>query len=248
MSGVLIEVCCGSADDVIQAKLAGADRVELNSDLFHGGLTPTLGSFLVARRETGLPIMTMIRPREGGFCYTETEFAVCLEDARAFLSAGADGLVFGFLREDGRLNLERTRRLAELALEAGREAVFHRAIDVVPDWREAIDQLAELSVTRVLTSGQEPDVSYGTDTVREMIAYARGRIQILPGAGITLRNAARIVRETGAEQIHVAAYRSMLDRSVENNRSIFYGGCLYPPEDRFSMIDRDAISGIAAQI
>ena len=248
MSEVLIEVCCGSADDVIQAKLAGADRVELNSDLFHGGLTPTLGSFLVARRETGLPIMTMIRPREGGFCYTETEFAVCLEDARALLSAGADGLVFGFLREDGRLNFERTRRLAELALEAGREAVFHRAIDVVPDWREAIDQLAELSVTRVLTSGQEPDVSYGTDTVREMIAYARGRIQILPGAGITLRNAARIVRETGAEQIHVAAYRSMLDRSVENNRSIFYGGCLYPPEDRFSMIDRDAISGIAAQI
>ena len=169
MSSVLIEVCCGSADDVIQAKLAGADRVELNSDLFHGGLTPTIGSFRVAKRETGLPIMTMIRPREGGFCYTAAEFSVCMEDAKALLAAGADGLVFGCLHEDGRIDLERTRALTQLALDAGKEAVFHRAIDVVPDWREAIDQLAALSVTRILTSGQEPDVFYGTDTVREMM-------------------------------------------------------------------------------
>jgi len=248
MSSVLIEVCCGSADDVIQAKLAGADRVELNSDLFHGGLTPTIGSFRVAKRETGLPIMTMIRPREGGFCYTAAEFSVCMEDAKALLAAGADGLVFGCLHEDGRIDLERTRALTQLALDAGKEAVFHRAIDVVPDWREAIDQLAALSVTRILTSGQEPDVFYGTDTVREMIAYARGRVQILPGAGITLKNAARIVQETGADQIHVAAHRTMFDRSVENNRAIYYGGCLYPPEDRFSMIDREAIRGIADRL
>lgn len=248
MSSVLIEVCCGSADDVIQAKLAGADRVELNSDLFHGGLTPTIGSFRVAKCETGLPIMTMIRPREGGFCYTAAEFSVCMEDAKALLAAGADGLVFGCLHEDGRIDLERTRALTQLALDAGKEAVFHRAIDVVPDWREAIDQLAALSVTRILTSGQEPDVFYGTDTVREMIAYARGRVQILPGAGITLKNAARIVQETGADQIHVAAHRNMFDRSVENNRAIYYGGCLYPPEDRFSMIDREAIRGIADRL
>ncbi len=248
MSSVLLEVCCGSADDVIQAKLAGADRVELNSDLFHGGLTPTVGALRVAKRETGLPVMTMIRPREGGFCYTEAEFAVCLEDARVLLDNGSDGLVFGFLREDGRLDRERTRRLTELALEAGKEAVVHRAIDVVPDWRETLDELVTLGVTRVLTSGQEPDVSYGTETVRQMIEYAAGRIQILPGAGITRRNLSRILAETGASQIHVAAHRSVYDRSTDNNRSIFYGGCLYPPEDRFSMTDRAAIAEIACRL
>ena len=183
MASVLLEVCCGSADDVIQAKLGGADRAELCSDLFHGGLTPTVGSLRVAKRETGMPIMAMIRPREGGFCYSEAEFAVCLEDGRTLLEAGADGLVFGFLREDGRVDEARTRQLTELARAAGKDAVFHRAIDVVPDWREALDLLAELGVTRVLTSGQEPDVSQGTATVREMIRYAAGRIQILPGAG-----------------------------------------------------------------
>ena len=248
MASILLEVCCGSADDVIQAKLGGADRVELCSDLFHGGLTPTVGSLRVAKRETGMPVMTMIRPREGGFCYSEGEFAVCLEDARALLEAGSDGLVFGFLREDGRVDGERTRRLIELARAAGKDAVFHRVIDVVPDWREALDLLADLGVTRVLTSGQEPDVSLGTETVREMIRYAAGRIEIMPGAGITLRNAQRIIAETGADQIHVAAHRSVFDRSVENNRAIFYGGCLYPSEDRFSLIDREIIGSIAGML
>lgn len=243
---VRIEVCCGSAGDVIEAWRAGADRVELNSDLFHGGLTPTLGSLLVARRETDLPIMTMVRPREGGFCYTESEYAVCREDARLLLAHGADGLVFGFLHENGTIDRERTRILAETALEAGKEAVFHRAIDVVPDWREAIDLLAELRVTRILTSGQEPDVSYGTETVREMIAYAAGRIQILPGAGVTPRNMARILAETGADQLHVAAHRALCDPSTNNKRSIFYGGCLYPPEDRFNLIDRAVVGGMVA--
>ena len=244
MKKILVEVCCGSADDVIEAKKAGADRVELNSDLFHGGLTPTVGSLLVAKRKTGMKIMTMIRPREGGFCYTEAEFAVAIEDAKQLLANGSDGLVFGFLHTDGTIDVERTAILAKLAHSAGKEAVFHRAIDVVPDWKQALDLLIDLNITRVLTSGQEADVSNGTETVREMIRYAAGRIQILPGAGITARNYQRIVAETGTDQIHLAAHRSVADTSVLNNRSIFYGGCLYPPEDRFNMIDKEYISGI----
>ena len=246
MKKILVEVCCGSADDVIEAKKAGADRVELNSDLFHGGLTPTVGSLLVAKRETGMKIMTMIRPREGGFCYTEAEFAVAIEDAKQLLANGSDGLVFGFLHTDGTIDVKRTAILANLAYSAGKEAVFHRAIDVVPDWKQALDILIDLNITRVLTSGQEADVSNGTETVREMIRYAAGRIQILPGAGITARNYQRIVAETGTDQIHLAAHRSVADTSVLNNRSIFYGGCLYPPEDRFQMIDREYISGVVA--
>ena len=240
----LIEVCCGSADDVIEAWKAGADRVELNSDLFHGGLTPTVGSLRVAKRETGLPVMTMIRPREGGFCYTEAEFAVCLEDARVLLENGADGLVFGFLHPDGTIDRERTKELTGIARAAGKDAVFHRAIDVVPDWRAALDTLIGLGVTRVLTSGQAPDVSWGTAVVREMLAYAAGRIQILPGAGITPLSLDRVLEDTGADQIHVAIHRTLPDTSTVNNRAIFYGGCLYPPEDRFSLLDRDAVGAL----
>lgn len=248
MDKIILEVCCGSADDVIEAHRGGADRAELNSDLFHGGLTPTLGSLIVAKRETGMKIMAMVRPREGGFCYTRAEFAAAVEDAKLLLAHGADGLVFGFLNPDGRIDRERSRILAELALEAGREAVFHRAIDVTPDWREALDVLISLGVTRVLTSGQAPDVSQATDVVREMIGYAAGRIQILPGAGITPKNCERVVRESGCTQVHMAAHRPRCDASVCNNRDIYYGGCLYPPEDRYQLIDAGAISGAAGRL
>jgi len=78
VSRVLLEVCCGSADDVIEAHKAVADRAELNCDLFHGGLTPTLGEHVVAKRETGMKIIAIVRPREGGFCYTQAEFATAL--------------------------------------------------------------------------------------------------------------------------------------------------------------------------
>ena len=138
--------------------------------------------------------------------------------------------------------------LADLAREAGKESVFHRAIDVVPDWRKALDGLIALGITRVLTSGQEPDVALGTGTVREMIEYAAGRIQILPGAGITARNMDRIISETGCRQIHLAAHKQMSDVSVSNNRSIYYGGCLYPPEDRFQMIDSEYIGGMVQRL
>lgn len=248
MKQVILEVCCGSADDVIQAHKAGAHRVELNSNLFHGGLTPTLGSLLVAKRATNMKIMTMVRPREGGFCYTHAEFETAVADAKLLLEHGSDGLVFGFLHADGTLDVERTRILAELAQGAGKETVFHRAIDVVPDWKTCLDALIKLGITRVLTSGQEADVSNGTDTVREMIEYAAGRIQILPGAGITLRNMDRVIRDTGCDQLHLAAHRTHFDSSVRNNRSIYYGGCLYPPEDRFNITDCDYISDVVERL
>ena len=123
MGRILLEVCCGSADDVIEAHRGGADRVELNCDLFHGGLTPTLGSLLVAKRETGMKIIAMVRPREGGFCYTQAEFAAAVEDGKLLLEHGADGLAFGFLREDGTVDAQRTRVLAELCREREREAI-----------------------------------------------------------------------------------------------------------------------------
>ena len=103
-------------------------------------------------------------------------------------------------------------------------------------------------MTRILISGQEPNVFFATDTIREMIEYADGRIEILPGAGITLKNAARIVAETGATQIHLACHKEISEPSVRNNRQIFYGGALYPAEDRVQLIDAATVQNIAAAV
>ena len=244
----ILEICCGSAEDAIEASRAGADRVELCSNLFHGGLTPTIGSLHIVKAHSDITTMTMVRPREGGFCYTELEYQVALKDAQALAAAGSDGLVFGFLKENGRIDVSRTEKMVEIAHSHGIESVFHRAFDVVPDWREAIDLLAGLKITRILTSGQEYDVSLATETVREMIEYADGRIQIMPGAGITRRNMDRVIRETGCEQIHLAAHKLMFDHSTSNNRSIYYGGCLYPPENEYKLSDREEIARIVGKL
>jgi copper homeostasis protein len=236
---MIIEVCCGSAEDVLAAERGGADRVELNSDLFHGGLTPSMGELIVSRELSRLPIMAMVRPRPGGFCYTEVEYKTILADCTSLLQAGADGIVFGFLHEDGTVDVPRCKELAALAGE--KETVFHRAIDVVPDWRAALDILMDIGIRRVLTSGQEPDVFFGADTVREMIVHAAGRIEILPGAGITLKNAAALAEKTGCTQVHIAKSILYRDTSTLNNRNIYYGGALYPPEDQYTIVDPDFV-------
>ena len=242
MNKILLEICCGSAEDALAAARHGADRVELNNNLFQGGLTPSIGTLQVVKQHTQIPVMAMVRPRAGGFCYTDTEMETARADARALLREGADGLVFGFLHEDGTIDEERTRSMVELA--EGKPCVFHRAIDVVPDWKRGLDTLIRLGITRVLTSGQESDVFFALDTIREMIRFAGDAIEILPGAGITLRNVERVVAETGCTQVHLACHKACPDTSVANNRSIYYGGALYPPEDRFDVIDGEYVAAV----
>ena len=246
MNRTLLEICCGSADDVIEAARGGADRVELNSNLFQGGLTPSIGTLEVVKRHVRIPVMTMVRPRAGGFCYTDIEYETAKADAKALLSHGADGLVFGFLLPDGTIDEKRTKEMVEIA--SGAPCVFHRAIDVVPDWKHALETLIRLGITRVLTSGQESDVFFALDTIAEMIRFAGNAIEILPGAGITLKNARRVVEATGCKQIHLARHRTLPDTSVQNNRSIYYGGALYPPEDRFDITDTEYVAAVRKAI
>ena len=246
MKKYTLEVCCGSVEDVLRAERGGADRVELNSCLFHGGLTPSIGALIAAKELSKLPVMAMVRPRQGGFCYTDAEYRTALADAEALLERGADGLVFGFLNADGTLDEARTKQLVRLA--GDRTKVFHRAIDVVPDWRKTLSQLIDLGVDRVLTSGQAPDAFYGADVIREMVDFARGRIEIQPGGGVSLRNLERILEATGCDCIHVAKFRELTDPSAAGNPDIFFGGALYPPEDRYDVIDGDYIARVRARL
>ena len=158
-----------------------------------------------------------------------------LADGKELLHRGADGLVFGCLKSDGTIDEERTRRLTELA--GDRDSVFHRAIDVTPDWKQALDTLIRIGVKRVLTSGQAPSVYFALDTIAEMIRFAGDAIEILPGAGINLQNVSRVVEATGTRQIHFSHQRSVPDTSTQYNPDIHFGGALYPPEDYYGITD-----------
>src|SRR4051812_22644923 len=112
---VLLEVAVASVEDALAAQAGGADRLELNGALALGGLTPSLGTLLEVKAAGGLPVLVMIRPRPGGFAYSEADFRVMQRDADLALRHGADGVVFGVLTPDGRVDADRCRRLVRQA-------------------------------------------------------------------------------------------------------------------------------------
>jgi copper homeostasis protein len=239
MGKVLLEICCGSIDDAIEAEKGGADRVELCSALFLGGLTPSVGTIQEVKQRLKIPVIVMVRPRSGGFCYTEAEMATMERDVEAAVAHGADGVVFGILLADGKIDLRRCKRLRELI--GNRQAVFHRAFDVTPDPFDAKGQLVDLGVTRILTSGQRNSVPEGVDLIRRLIERAEGRIEILPGGGILPCNIKEVVERTGCRQVHLTAWRTATDSSTHANLGVTFGGALYPPEDRYQVTDAELV-------
>ena len=237
---VLLEVCCGSLDDALEAEAGGADRVELCASLFVGGLTPSFGTIAEAKRRLRLPAIVMIRPRGGGFCYTDTEFAAMEADAESAMAQGVAGLVFGILTPDGTIDAARTRRLRDLAARG--DAVFHRAFDVTPDPFRALEELIDLGITRVLTSGQQDTVPEGLDLIARLVERAGDRIQVMPGGGIKPHNFDDVLARTRCRQIHVAAFTPRRDDSTRNRPAVTFGGALYPPENLYDLTDRDTIA------
>ena len=126
----MIEVCCGSYKDGLRAYKGGATRIELNSALYLGGLTPSVASLKLLKRETTLTIICMVRPRGAGFTYDETEYKQMLLEAEDLLENGADGLAFGFLKSDHTIDVKRTREFVELIHKYNRTAVFLSLIHI----------------------------------------------------------------------------------------------------------------------
>lgn len=213
-----LEVCIASLDDAIVAAHSGADRLELNCALALGGLTPSLGLMRRVRQAVAIPVISMVRPRAGGFCYDHADLAVMLEDAATLIAAGADGLAFGFLHADGTIDVERCRAMMEVI--GPRQAVFHRAFDVTPDPFAAMEALIDLGVTRIMTSGQQPTAEAGTKLIKDLIERAAGRIEILPAGAIRPHNVAALIAATKCDQVHASLRSLREDRSTQANPAV----------------------------
>lgn len=239
----LLEICCGSATDAIEAWQGGAWRVELCSALFLGGLTPSLASLLEVKDKTSVQVATMVRPRQGGFFYSETDFRVVLQDASLFVKHGADALVGGFLLEDGRVDLSRCKALVDVA--DGVPVCFHRAFDLVPDWREALDVLVEAGVKRVLTSGLALSAWDGRETLRQMVEYAGDRLTIMPGGGIRSHHIREILAFTGAKEVHCGGVsETLIDPSNQHQPGLRFGDPLSPPENEYRQVSAEKVRAL----
>ena len=228
MTGLISEICIDSVDGAIAAAEAGAQRVELCANLLEGGTTPSLGLMETTIARAKLPVQVMIRPRGGDFLHSDIEVDIMLRDIAAAKAARAGGVVFGCLTADGRVDAKLTERL--IAAARPLSVTFHRAFDVAQDPIEAMQTLIGLGIDRLLTSGQEPNALEGGPLIRCLIELAAGRLIVMPGGGITARNVARVVRETGASEIHFAALSESPSGMTHRNPNVFMGGELRPAE------------------
>ena len=214
---MMIEICCGSYQDGIAAYKGGARRIELNSALSVGGLTPSLASLIRLKKETDLKIICMVRPRAAGFCYDKEDIEIMLEDAKIMLENGADGIAFGFLCEDCTMDVDSTMKMVDLIHSYGGEAVFHRAFDVVKNPYVAMEQLIDLKVDRVLTSGQKQKAIEGKELIKGLQEKFGSKIEILAGSGINASNAKELMEYTGISQVHSSCKNYKKDETTKSN-------------------------------
>ena len=204
---MIYEFCAENVTLLEKAMEAGARRIELCDNLTVGGTTPSYGVTkaaveLAANYDT--TIMTMIRPRGGDFVYNDLEIAIMLEDIRLTAQSGSQGVVFGALTADKKLDKPNLEKL--IAASRGMEIVFHMAFDELSDedQLEAIDWLSQAGVTRILTragvSGDSLEKRFAH--YHRILEHAKGKIEILPGGGIDLDNRQTFIDQLGVTQLH----------------------------------------------
>lgn len=199
-AGILVELCAGSIGDVELAAELGVERIELNSGMALGGLTPSPGLVRESLAAYSGRVIGMVRPREGGFEYSLRELRQIFRDAEWMLGEGLAGLAVGFLDASGSVDEWLCRQFRSLCGNA--DFVFHRAFDCTANRRLALEQLADCGVNRVLTSGGANTALEGTAVLRALCEQSRGRVQVLAGGGIRAANVLQVLRQSGCSEVH----------------------------------------------
>lgn len=234
---VLIEVCVDSVASAVAAERGGAQRVELCSDLFEGGVTPSVGLMEVVRSRISIGLHVIIRPRAGDFCYSDEEFDIMCRDIEAAKAAGADGVVLGVLDPSSRVDVRRTRQLIDLARP--RSVTFHRAFDMSADLFRALGDVCATGADRLLTSGGEQTCLQGVETIAQLVSLGRDRITILAGGGIGLDNAAQIIERTGVKEIHVGLGSPVTSPMLYRNQGVSLGKALGREYERTQVLEEN---------
>ena len=242
-----IEICCGSYYDALQSFKGGAKRIELNSSLHLGGLTPSLASLIMTKQNTNLKVICMVRPRGGGFAYNKEDIEVMFQDAKILMENGADGLAFGFLNEDSTLDRDLTKAMVDLIHNYDGEAVFHRAFDCVTKVDDTIEALIEFGVDRILTSGLQGKAWDG----REMLAYLQekygDKIEILAGSGVNDTNAVELMKETDISQVH-SSCKDWLNDSTTTTGNVTYSYASAPNENNYDVVSSIKVANLVGSI
>lgn len=197
---MVVEVCATNFQSALNAQDAGADRIELCSELAVGGITPNYGILKKVTSDLNIPVHVLIRPRSGDFTYGDSDFEVMKQNIALCKRLKCSGIVSGVLHKDMRVDMARTKELIDLASPL--TFTFHRAFDWTPDPIATAKKLAEIGVARILTSGQAISAIEGLPMLTKLKETFTGTI--LAAGGINPENAAQF-KAQAFEEIHLSA-------------------------------------------
>ncbi|HMG12034.1 MAG TPA: copper homeostasis protein CutC [Gemmatimonadaceae bacterium] len=197
---ILVEAAVETLDSALAAERAGVDRIELCENLDEGGTTPDEGLIAAVAERIRLPVFVLVRPRAGGFVYSQRELDEMIRAIERAGSMGIAGIVTGALTSKGRVDVTGTRALIKAA--AGLPVTFHRAIDSAADLPTALEAAIEAGAGRVLTSGGAATALEGVDVIAALVNQAHDRISVVAGGGIREHNVRDLIGQTGVREVH----------------------------------------------
>jgi copper homeostasis protein len=193
----LIEVVASTVDSCIAAESGGAGRIELCTALATAGLTPGAPLLRAVKRAVKIPVVVMIRPREGDFCYSRDELNLMKAEIDSLGEAGADGFVFGVLNKRSEIDISATTDLVRCC--GNQPAVFHRAIDCTKNLLESVEQVKQTGCIRILTSGGAASGVDGIGKIVDMQRVAGNDLTLMPGGGLRPESFERVLRKELSE-------------------------------------------------
>lgn len=235
------ELCAYSVESCLTAARLGIDRVELCASPAEGGVTPSYASVERVAGIKPVELSVMIRPRGGDFLYSDEEFRTMLADIAFARKAGATGVVFGVLTEDGRVDTARTRALVEAA--DGLDTTFHRAIDMTEDYVRSVDAVLESGCTRILTFGGYDKAEEGIENIVRAVSRVAGKTEIMAGSGVGSANALTLAA-TGVDALHFSAKKMIAGKMKYRNPRISMGGNASIDEYALRVVDEAEVAEI----
>ncbi|MCT4673148.1 MAG: copper homeostasis protein CutC [Prolixibacteraceae bacterium] len=195
------EVCVENFSEALRAQSLGASRIELCENLHVGGTTPSYGTIVLCKKYLKIPLFVMIRPRGGNFVYNDLELEIMKNDIEICKKLGVDGVVFGILDKNNRVNTAHVRELCELA--EGMSITFHKAIDHCTSPIEALRHIKMIGmIDRVLSSGGKESALEGKEILNKMIHFSQQAPLIVVAGKVTNENIDQIKDQIPSKEYH----------------------------------------------
>ncbi|SIQ23028.1 copper homeostasis protein CutC [Maribacter ulvicola] len=239
---MIVEVCANSLESALVAECAGADRIELCSELAVGGLTPSYGLLKAVKDQVSIPVHVLIRPRSGDFTYSEDELDIMLSDIKLCAELGFDGIVSGVLLENFSLDVDRTKKL--MATAGNLKFTFHRAFDWIKNTSEALGQLEAMQVDYILSSGQQKSAPLGIDFLSELNSKSK-KVQIMPGSGVNAGNV-NAFKLKGFPAVHLSG--TAMIKTLSNKPAISMNSEGFLSDDHCAVTQLSNIKEVIAKV